>query len=126
VTRRRARTAGAVRLALLATTASVLPWSARASEPQGDAVSRGAALYQTYCELCHGTSGKGDGRAATLQRTRPADLTLSPRSDEYKIQIITAGGAAMNRSTSMPAWRDSLSQQEIRDVVAYLRTLHGP
>jgi mono/diheme cytochrome c family protein len=125
VTRRRARNAGAVLLALVVT-ASLLPWSARASEPQDDAVSRGAALYQTYCELCHGTSGKGDGRAATLQRTRPADLTLSARSDEYKIQIITAGGAAVKRSTSMPAWRDSLSQQQIRDVVAYLRTLHGP
>jgi mono/diheme cytochrome c family protein len=125
VTRRRARNAGAVLLALVVT-ASLLPSSARASEPQDDAVSRGAALYQTYCELCHGTSGKGDGRAATLQRTRPADLTLSARSDEYKIQIITAGGAAVKRSTSMPAWRDSLSQQQIRDVVAYLRTLHGP
>ncbi len=125
MTRRRAHNAGAARLALVAV-ASVLPWSARASDPQDDAVARGAALYQTYCELCHGTSGKGDGRAATLQRTRPADLTLSARSDEYKIQIITAGGAAVKRSTSMPAWRDSLSQQQIRDVVAYLRTLHGP
>jgi mono/diheme cytochrome c family protein len=120
---RRASGARTARLALAAA-ASVLPWFAHASEPQ-DAVSRGDALYHTYCELCHGTSGKGDGRAATLQRTRPADLTAGKQTDEYRIRIITSGGAAVSRSTSMPAWRDTLSPQQIRDIVAYLHTLRG-
>jgi cytochrome c oxidase cbb3-type subunit III len=93
-----------------------------AAEPEGNAL-RGAAVFQKYCVLCHGASGHGDGRAAALQKARPADLTLSDRSDAYKLQIIREGGVALQRSTSMPPWSDVLSESQIRDVVAYLRTL---
>lgn len=87
------------------------------------AALRGAQIFKTYCRLCHGELGKGDGRAAALQQQPPSDLTMSRRSDEYKVSIIRGGGAAMNRSSSMPAWRDVLSEQQITDVVAYLRVL---
>ena len=35
----------------------------------------GRALYQDYCQTCHGESGKGDGPAASALKKRPADLT---------------------------------------------------
>jgi cytochrome c oxidase cbb3-type subunit III len=90
------------------------------------ASARGRELFQTYCVLCHGTAGKGDGRAASLQKVRPSDLTVSSRSDEYKLQIITNGGGALTRSESMPAWRTVLSEQQIAEIVVYLRAITKP
>jgi mono/diheme cytochrome c family protein len=74
--------------------------------------------------LCHGASGVGDGRAASLQKAPPADLTASTRPRSYKLQIVTRGGAEMGRSESMPAWRDVLSEADIQDVVSYVETLN--
>jgi len=95
----------------------------RASDALAMARERGAAVFQKYCVLCHGTEGRGDGRAARLQQVRPADLTQSKRDPAYKLQIVSRGGAAMNRSASMPAWGEVLTGQEVTDVVAYLQVL---
>ena len=115
--------AGSVMSASLAALAagSLLSVPANAADSKDSASARGRALFDTYCVLCHGTGGKGDGRAASLQKVRPADLTVSSRSDDYKVQIITNGGASMKRSQSMPPWKTVLSQQQIADVVVYLR-----
>lgn len=98
--------------------------SAPASADSDDGAStRGRALFETYCVLCHGAAGKGDGRAASLQKVRPSDLTVSSRSDDYKLQIISNGGAAMSRSEGMPPWKTVLTSQQMTDVVAYLRAM---
>lgn len=91
----------------------------------GTAPARGGAeLFSKYCSLCHGTGGAGDGRAASVQKVRPANLTVSTRARSYKIQIVRDGGAAMGRSSSMPAWRDVLTDAEIAAVVDYVQTLN--
>jgi high-affinity iron transporter len=94
--------------------------AARADEPHP---AVGAQVYAKYCTLCHGVSGRGDGRAALIQQRKPADLTKSVHTFEYKLDIVRRGGAAMNRSPSMPAWSEVLSDEEIKEVVAYLQTL---
>jgi len=86
--------------------------------------TRGAAVFTKYCSLCHGAAGTGDGRAASLQKVPPADLTISTRARSYKLQIVREGGAAMGRSNSMPAWGDVLTDAEIADVVAYVQSLN--
>lgn len=93
--------------------------SARAAEPSTPV---GAQVYAKYCMLCHGATGKGDGRAAVIQQRKPADLTKSTQTHAYKLDIVRRGGAALNRSSSMPAWSDVLSEEEISQVVAYLQT----
>jgi mono/diheme cytochrome c family protein len=95
-------------------------------EEPSDPAMRGAAVFQQYCVLCHGDAGHGDGRAAGLQKVRPSDLTRSKRSDAYKVRIITKGGAALDRSVSMPSWAQVLSEREIQDLVVFLRTLTRP
>ena len=102
---------------------SLLVAQAGGAEDFDSAATRGAAVFQKYCTLCHGKTGHGDGRAARLQEAPPADLTLSKRSDAYKLEIIRSGGAALRRSASMPAWSDTLSDAEMRELVAYLKTL---
>jgi mono/diheme cytochrome c family protein len=87
------------------------------------AVVRGGIVYRTYCVLCHGAGGKGDGRAAKMYTPRPADLTNSPFPDAYKEMIIRGGGASVGRSSFMPPWGDELTDEQISDLVAFLREL---
>ena len=87
------------------------------------AVIRGSIAFRTYCVLCHGAEGKGDGRAAKMYTPRPANLTVSPFNDTYKEMIIRGGGASVGRSAYMPPWGDELTDEQIRDVVAFLREL---
>jgi len=87
------------------------------------AVIRGSIAFRTYCVLCHGTEGRGDGRAAKMYTPRPANLTVSPFNDTYKEMIIRGGGASVGRSAFMPPWGEELTDEQIRDVVAFLREL---
>ena len=43
--------------------------------PVPDPVPTGAEDFATYCAVCHGESGKGDGALASTLDRRPADLT---------------------------------------------------
>lgn len=88
-----------------------------------DQVSRGEVVFKTNCILCHGIKADGKGRASGFFNPPPANLTLSDKNDEYKKMIITLGGKAMGRSEVMPVWGEQLSDQQIDDVVAYLRTV---
>ena len=89
-----------------------------------DQVERGAVVFKTNCILCHGVNGDGKGRASVFYDPPPANLTTSDKNDEYKKQIITLGGKAMGRSEVMPIWGEQmLTEQQIDDVVAYLRTI---
>ena len=42
--------------------------------------------------------------------------------DEYLVLIIKKGGAFMGKIATMPAWEKRLSDAQIRDIVAYIRT----
>jgi mono/diheme cytochrome c family protein len=87
------------------------------------AVVRGSIVFKTYCVLCHGVTGKGDGRAARMYTPRPANLTVSPFNDQYKEMIIRGGGPSVGRSPFMPPWGDELTEEQIKDLVAFLREL---
>jgi mono/diheme cytochrome c family protein len=87
------------------------------------AVIRGSIAFRTYCVLCHGATGKGDGRAAKMYTPRPANLTVSPFPDQYKEMIIRGGGPSVGRSAFMPPWGDELTDEQIRDLVSFLREL---
>ena len=110
-------------LALALASASVLA-STHDARPAKTPAARGAAVFSKYCALCHGAGGVGDGRAASLQKVPPANLTISTRGRSYKMQMVREGGAALGRSSSMPAWRDVLTDAEITDVVEYVQTLN--
>ena len=93
--------------------------------PDPAAVTRGASLFAANCVACHGPGGKGDGpRAAALERP-PADLTApharSHRDEDYAYWI--ANGIP---ASGMPAFGETLGDDRIADVVAYVRSLQGP
>ena len=83
----------------------------------------GQRVFYQYCVWCHADSSPaGPSNRANLNPM--PDLMndgakLNGLSDEYIRNIITLGGAAMGKSPMMPAWGKTLSQEEIRAVIAF-------
>jgi len=82
---------------------------------------RGAIVYKTYCTLCHGEKGDGNGRASKL--FDKDNLVIKPRSESYYKKIILKGGEAIGASGFMPIWEQELSEEQVNDVVVYLSFL---
>jgi mono/diheme cytochrome c family protein len=83
---------------------------------------RGKVLYEQQCLSCHGPQGKGDGPVAPFLSPRPGNLVsaaTSVKSDAELLAVISNG----KPRTSMPAWRETLSDDQRRDVLAYIRSL---
>lgn len=93
----------------------------------GADVAKGKAMYEQYCGSCHGSGGKGDGPAAASLNPKPRDLSdkayARSLKDEYLFEAIKNGGPAVKKSPMMPAMGTTLKDDQIKDVVAYLRSL---
>lgn len=90
---------------------------------QADAVSAGKKLYTTYCAVCHGDRGKGDGIAAAGLNPKPADHTsakVQSQSDGAIFWKITNGRAPI---ASMASYKNTLSETQRWQLVTYIRTL---
>src|SRR5262249_47495033 len=86
-----------------------------------------AAVFRDTCSVCHGMGGKGDGPSSQGLEPKPADFTdcqtMTKDSDDVLFKIIKSGGQSAGRSTVMPAWGDSLNDQQIRGMVQFIRGL---
>ena len=113
------------RTLLLLLVTEVLAGSAQAQNQ-----TEGKNLYTSYCSACHGEKGKGDGMAAKGLPAKPADHTngviMNQFNDRYLIELISKGGGAVGKSSFMPAWGSSLSDKQIRDLVAFIRSIAIP
>ena len=77
----------------------------------------GEALYKTKCAACHGPDGKGEtaiGKANKLRDFGSAEV--QKQSDEELSEMIGKGKG------KMPAYGKSLKPEQIKDLVAYVRT----
>ena len=88
---------------------------------------QGKKLYGQFCVTCHGESGKGDGAAAAALNPKPRDHTdkeyMSKMSNDDMLKVIKNGGASVGKSPLMPPWGASLKDDQIQDIIAYVRTL---
>ena len=90
--------------------------------PEG--ASYGERLYYRYCVDCHGRDGRGSWRAA-LFLLRPRNLAspqVAAEPDRYLFDIIKTGGAPIGRP-GMPAFGTQLSDDDVAELVKYLRAL---
>ena len=88
---------------------------------------KGAGLYGQFCVPCHGAAGKGDGAAAAALNPKPRDLTgkayMANLKDDYLLGIVKKGGASVGKSALMPPWGAAMKDDEIQDVIAFVRGL---
>jgi len=82
----------------------------------------GKAIFEERCAVCHGKQGRGDGPEAPFLSPRPASLISAGTSVKTDAEILAVIANGKPR-TSMPAWKDLLTEEQRRDVLAYIRTL---
>ncbi len=94
--------------------ALLVMWLALASAPVFAAdVTAGATLYQRHCEGCHGASGRGDF---------PGMPDFSRGEGLFKPNVTLISSIKAGK-VAMPAFEGLLTDDQILDIIAYLRTL---
>jgi mono/diheme cytochrome c family protein len=86
-----------------------------------DAADKGAEIFGNNCETCHGSQGQGDGPAGAALDPPPKNLAELQKiaADDYLFWRISSG----KEGTSMVAWKGILSEEQIWQVVSFIRTL---
>ena len=88
-------------------------------------LERGKVIFEEHCMECHGRTGDGRGPVGYFLAVQPADLlALETRmkSDSELFTIIKDGILF----DEMHGWEGVLSNQDIHDVISYIRTLASP
>lgn len=95
--------------------------AARAAEPPARAVKN----YNVYCVQCHGANRDGNGINSAAMAVKPRDHTdtkaMGDTPDDTLFKAIKGGGLAVSKSVLMPKWEGVLNDEEITELVSYLR-----
>lgn len=93
-------------------------------KPAAAVLKQGKSIFDGQCARCHGPEGKGDGKESDPNNPA-ADLTDSFRAD------LNPDGVMFHRVASgkpplMPAFKSTLSTEQIWTVVQYAKSLRKP
>ena len=119
--------AAAVALGCLTSGVVLLSQTIKYAKPPN--AKNGEKIYKSGCIACHGANGTGAPETFT-EFKRPdtfpdftrCDQTTPEPSSTWKA-VIVHGGPARGFSQIMPAFGELLTDEQINDVIAYLRTL---
>jgi len=78
-------------------------------------------LFQDFCRDCHGPQGYGRGSLSTFLEQEPANLfsqVTQSKTDQELFLIIKNGGGL-----DMHGWADTFTDQQIGDLVQFIRSL---
>jgi len=85
-------------------------------------LKRGQGLYDQHCSRCHGKNGDGLGPEAQYLIVPPTNFkspNIQMKSDA-DLQMAISQGVLFS---PMHAWRDRLSEQDMKNIIGYLRML---
>ena len=92
----------------------------------------GKEVSDKYCRACHDPESTPE-RVSNLDNLTPPlphqftdGNTLNNLSDADLIKVIADGGPALGKSPQTPAYRSTLTQAQIKAVVAYIRAIADP
>ena len=80
----------------------------------------GKGLFEKHCAMCHGPRGKGDG--LEIVGAEVADLTSAATQRKLSMDLLKTIHDGRPEKV-MPSWKWRLSEQQAKDVLAYVRTL---
>ena len=83
-------------------------------------VARGEEVYATYCLSCHGANLRGDGPLAESLNPPPVDFDAPHTKIHPDADLIYWIKNGM-QGTAMPGFNSQLTDQEIRDVIAFIQ-----
>ena len=92
--------------------------------------AQGKRLFYEQCVWCHADSTPAGPSNRNNLNPAPALMNdgnaLNILTDEYMQNIIALGGSAVGKSAMMPPWGRTLTQEEIRAIIAYARAIAQP
>jgi mono/diheme cytochrome c family protein len=92
--------------------------------------AQGKRVFYTQCVYCHADSTPAGPSNRSNLKPVPALMNdgtvLNAESDEYLQNIITLGGSAVSKSAMMPPYGQTLTKEEILDLIAYTRAIAQP
>jgi mono/diheme cytochrome c family protein len=122
----------------------ILAPAAGFAQDVGSQYVAGSTVYRTYCAVCHGSAGKGDGPLADSLRVKVPDITLLARKNkgtfpkDQVLRIVDGRKPVKGHGgTDMPVWGDAFRQAQdgyseaavkakIEAVVGHIETLQEP
>jgi mono/diheme cytochrome c family protein len=117
-------------LALALVTAGAAAWLAGAQPTTPSRSHPGKATYDQYCATCHGEAGKADGPGAAALPIKPPPFTdgrlMNGLPDDFLFTLVSKGAGAVGLAPQMPPFQPPLTDRQIRDVIAYVRTFAEP
>ena len=98
--------------------------------PLGYQQAQGKRLFYADCVWCHAdATPAGPSNRSNLSPVPKLindGAALNPLSDQYLQNIITLGGSALGKSAMMPPWGKTLTQDDVRALIAYVRAVAQP
>jgi len=88
-------------------------------------IIEGRQQFQNYCSSCHGPDGLNSGVIFADKMSPPVPPLNSPEVQEFKdgqLKRIIQYGVS---PSGMPAWRETLSDDDIWKIVLFIRHLPG-
>lgn len=90
----------------------------------GEDLAQGKQLYAQHCVVCHGIKGKGNGPSGKALNPKPTDFTaVTTPNDEEWFKATKLGTKAINKSNGMEGFAAKLTDEQIRNILAYVKTL---
>lgn len=99
--------------------------------PDAKSVVIGKKLYIKHCQVCHQKDGVGEEPISVYIRL-PGFVTAMPlnetshawhHGDEQLVRMILEGS---RRTKRMQAWKGTLSEKQVQNIVAYIKSLWSP
>ena len=96
--------------------------------PSGDLrgdPANGQTLHVEHCAACHGLTGQSDVVVMHMDETPPDQSDpeyMKNLPDPYLYLAICKGGQGIGKSYVMSPWGDLLTDQQIRDLIGWIRT----